>query len=730
MRIIYIFFAVILAIPTLGQDAFKFSPVNSISVEQAGNSMDLAWAGGLNSAQYGTIDLDGDGLLDLTVFDKTSGKLNTFINNGSEYIYEPQYEYLFPANLNSWILLVDFDCDGRKDIFSNTTFGMRVYRNTMDQQLSFELQEDPLMTESGGIMVNLQVGSSDIPGISDVDGDGDLDILVFRFATGNSIEYHQNQSVENTGSCGELQFKLITTEWGGFQECDCGSYAFGEDCGSAGGRTQHSGGKSILAVDFDHDGDQDLIFGDEFCTNIAYLDNKGDNETALFTDAILDYPNAANPIDFFIFPGLFFEDLNFDGRKDLVASPNVFENFGLGVDFKSSSYLYTNDNVTGGEFFTFQTGNFMQDNMLEFGESAVPTFFDIDGDGDQDMVVGHRGNRESTEFFATFYFYDNIGTSQEPAFSLSSNDYLGFSSEKLNTLKPSFGDIDGDGRSDLLFSAADGSAQTSIYYVLNEASTGFQPATSFPQILSFEIQAGDHPYIADINADGRADLLLGRRTGRLEYWRNNSTGGIIGFELINDAFAGIIDDSFRRELVPMASDLNGDGILELATIDATGVMRIYTNFSESSESSPSQMVFDMLIAPTQAEDAVRSRWGRGASLSSAQLGGQLPHLVVGSRQGGLYLLENFSQPGGGNGGSEFTMELFPNPGKGLVTLRGNQNFTIEVYNTLGQLVMGDLGNPEQSLIRFDSRLLHPGIYLVNGISANGGRHVIKLLVTR
>ncbi len=79
------------------------------------------------------------------------------------------------------MLLADYNCDGKKDIFTNTTFGLKVYKNTTDGQLTFELQEDPLLTEIGGSMVNLQVGSSDLPALSDIDGDGDLDILGFFY---------------------------------------------------------------------------------------------------------------------------------------------------------------------------------------------------------------------------------------------------------------------------------------------------------------------------------------------------------------------------------------------------------------------------------------------------------------------------------------------------------------------------------------------------------------------
>ncbi len=730
MKYLFPIIALLLLGPAvMAQEPFKFRPLNDITVQNSTGNLDLAWAGGLNSAQFGTIDLNDDDLDDLFVFDRTTNKIITLINTGSDYRYDPGYEYLFPANLNSWVLLADYDCDGKKDIFTNTTFGLKVYKNTTEDKLSFELQVDPLMTESGGQMVNLQVSSSDIPAIVDVDGDGDLDILTFRFGASNSIEYHQNQSMENNGNCEQLQYKLISNRWGDFQECECGEYAFGgDDCNEPGGRQQHAGGKSLLLFDPDHNGAMDLIFGDEFCTNIAFMENQGDGDNALFTEGIVNYPNSSNPIDFFIFPCLFMADVNFDGREDLLASPGVFENFGLGVDFRRSSHLYLNDGVTGLEIFNiFETDQFLQERMIELGENAAPVFFDVDGDSDEDMIVGHRGNREGGSYFATYHFYENTGTAEEPLFQLISEDYLGLADLTLNTLKPSFGDLDGDGRKDLLFSAANGSGQTNIYYFLNSTSNGFQPGNSTPEVLNFNIQAGDHPHFADMNFDGKADLLLGRRAGRLEYWRNTSSGGSFSFELLNDALAGIIDDSFRRELAPMAADINNDGEVELVTTDATGVMRVYRDFLDATESNPPQ-VFDLVIEPATDENSVRSRWGRGATLASAHLGGELPHLVVGSKQGGLNILENLSVPGGGSGGETFTLELFPNPSvDDLITLRGNQNFIFEIYNGLGQLVLSSQEDPNR-LIRFDSGILAPGIYLINGISMSGGKDVRRLIV--
>jgi len=74
------------------------------------------FAGGLNSAQYGTIDLNLDNIPDLVVFDRSSDKLLTFISTGSEYDYAPQYEHSFPPNIQNWMLLADYNCDGKMDL--------------------------------------------------------------------------------------------------------------------------------------------------------------------------------------------------------------------------------------------------------------------------------------------------------------------------------------------------------------------------------------------------------------------------------------------------------------------------------------------------------------------------------------------------------------------------------------------------------------------------------------
>ncbi|MCB0779375.1 MAG: hypothetical protein KDC03_07565, partial [Flavobacteriales bacterium] len=54
---------------------------------------------------------------------------------------------------------------------------------------------------------NLFVTQVDVPGIVDVDGDGDLDVLTFSIF-GSYMEYHKNLSMELYGTCDSLTFEV------------------------------------------------------------------------------------------------------------------------------------------------------------------------------------------------------------------------------------------------------------------------------------------------------------------------------------------------------------------------------------------------------------------------------------------------------------------------------------------------------------------------------------------
>src|ERR1041385_5266969 len=204
----------------------QFIRKDSIPVFINSQQVNYAWTGGLNYAQFSEIDLNQDGLMDLFVFDRTGNKISTFINTGTpnqvSYVAALQYVPMFPR-MHDWVLLRDYNCDGKVDIFTSSASKVKVYKNvsTLANGLQFQLETPniladlhPNSTDSTGA---INVSWIDIPAIRDVDGDGDLDILNYG-VNGYQVEYYKNLSEEQFGTCDSLKYTLETLCWGEFTE--------------------------------------------------------------------------------------------------------------------------------------------------------------------------------------------------------------------------------------------------------------------------------------------------------------------------------------------------------------------------------------------------------------------------------------------------------------------------------------------------------------------------------
>ena len=196
---------------------------NSILVlNYAGDTLKNPWAGGFNSVQFSEIDLNLDGIKDLFVFDRTGNRISTFINSGQvgqiSYIHDPSYVNFFPEDLTDWVLLRDYNCDGKMDIFTSLLGGISVYKNTSGSQLSFALDTNQLFSDNqpdsiNPSFINMYVSSTDIPAIDDIDNDGDLDFIISSLI-GNRFVYHKNLSMEKNGNCDSLDFQIRNKCWG------------------------------------------------------------------------------------------------------------------------------------------------------------------------------------------------------------------------------------------------------------------------------------------------------------------------------------------------------------------------------------------------------------------------------------------------------------------------------------------------------------------------------------
>lgn len=274
---------------------FGFRQTDSITVKDPnGQILKNPWSGGLNSAHFQQIDLNLDGKLDLIVVEKHGGKAMTFINEGTtgqiSYKHAPEYEWILPQNLG-WIQCIDYNHDGKNDIFiyNQSAAGITVYKNTSTIAGGFSYQMVHYYIESdygGGIQNNLYCGPTDYPAISDIDNDGDLDVLNFG-VMGTYIEYHKNFSMEIYGDAEHFNFKKKDNCWGKFAESESSNGVIlniscvnksAEEFASE-RKTKHVG-SSILALDLNADSVKDLLLGDVDFLNVVALINGGTKDSA------------------------------------------------------------------------------------------------------------------------------------------------------------------------------------------------------------------------------------------------------------------------------------------------------------------------------------------------------------------------------------------------------------------------------------------------------------------
>ncbi len=364
-------------------------------------------------------DLDGDGLLDMIV-GKENGQLNHYEQNavGSTTLNLISYNFN-NIDVGGYAVpgFTDLDSDGLLDLIIGEVDGNL---NHYEQHAAGSTVFNPI-SEFLIQMKRMDVGTTSAPCAADLDGDGLLDIIVGE-GNGNLNHFEQN-------AAGSIQLNGISENFSGI---DVGSYS------------------TPTFTDLDGDSLLDLVIG-EYGGELNHYEQSSDGST-VFTFISEDFSGVA--VGYHAVPC--FTDLDGDGLIDMVVGES------------DGNLNHYEQSTSGSTTFNLVSENF---NGIDVGYFSAPIFRDMDGDGLLDMVVGcYNGN-------LFHYEQDAVGSL---TFNLITNNYGGI--EVSGNSKPFFCDINGHGLDELLL----GEGYGGVRYFQRDDETGVQ-ADRTMNILSFRI---------------------------------------------------------------------------------------------------------------------------------------------------------------------------------------------------------------------------------------------------
>jgi hypothetical protein len=335
--------------------------------------------------------------------------------------------------------------------------------------------------------------------------------------------------------------------------------------------------------------------------------------------------------------------------------------------------------------------------MIEHGTGSIPVLTDLDNDGLVDLFVANYFSYKPTlAKESRIAYYKNTGTINNPVFTFIDNDFLNLSQSGLGLrMVPSFGDLNNDGKKDIILGLENGT----LCYLQNTTSgsipTFSTPITNYQDHIGQTINVGQFatPQLFDLNLDGKLDLIIGKKTGEILYYKNKGTLTAPSFELINSNLGN----------VDVSSSISPDGFAVphfFRNLDTTylmvgsmeGGIYFYDSIDENLASGTGFRTISSNFLNQDKNIGGYSACAVGDLDNDSNL-----DLIIGQDLGGLFFLEHDSLSNLGLKNPFFTLpeiHIYPNPAYDRITITSDidlNNLEILVYSSTGKLVDKKIG---------------------------------------
>jgi hypothetical protein len=305
--------------------------------------------------------------------------------------------------------------------------------------------------------------------------------------------------------------------------------------------------KGFSITDIDGDGWVDLAAASNSVDAVDIYRNlgtPGDITTASFSSRItITLPGSGTNGT-----GLGFADLDGDGLIDMISSS--------GTSAFSAAFITFRNISTPGNI-AFELPEIWS---ASSDESPIAHIADLDGDGRPELMGG-EGSISSAG--STYFWADqNISTPGNIEFGPAIGFFNGSVINGFSGVTT--GDLDGDGKSELIINSNQGQSMV----VLHNISTPGVPTFEH----SFTIPTGQYItsiYIADLNLDGKNDIVWKKTGGQVYIWLNTNSGGALA--ATDFATEVILTGDITTYGGMTISDLNGDGKPDIVATDATDI---------------------------------------------------------------------------------------------------------------------------------------------------------------